>query len=51
MIYENPVDKRTYFLILRNYYTDNSEFYRVKENKGNSKYDKLANYDSKSGGM
>ena len=44
MIYDDPVDKETQFLTLMNYYTDDSELKRVKENKYNSKYDKFVIY-------
>ena len=36
---------------MRNYYTNDSELKRVKENKYNSKYDKFVIYDSNSRGM
>ena len=45
MIYEDPADKKTHFLVLRNYETDDSELKRVKENKYNSKYDKFVIYE------
>ena len=35
MIYEDSADKKIHFLILRNYYTDDSELKRVKENMDN----------------
>ena len=41
MIYEDPADKKTHFIILKNYFTNNSELKRVKENLGNCKYDKF----------
>ena len=51
MIYVYPADKKTNFLILRNYYTNDSELKRVKENKYNSKYGKFVIYESNPGGM
>ena len=51
IIYEDPADKKTHFLALRNYYTNDSELKRVKENKYNSKYDKFVIYETKPGGM
>ena len=41
MIHKDPADKKTHFIILRNYYTDYSELKRVKKNKGNCKYENL----------
>ena len=35
MIYEDCADKKSHFLILRNYYTDDLELKRVKENMDN----------------
>ena len=51
MIYEVPADMRIHSLTLRNYYTDDFELKRVKENKYNSKYDKFVIYESNPGGM
>ena len=39
IIWKNLFDKKTYFLTLKNYYTDELELKRIKENKGNRKYD------------
>ena len=38
MIYEAPPNKKTRFKVLMNYYINDSELKRFKENKGNSKY-------------
>ena len=48
IIYKDSLDKKTHFLTLRNYYTNDSELKRVKENKYNSKYDKFVIYESNS---
>ena len=51
MIFEDTANKKTHFLTLRTYYTDDSELKRVNENKHDSKYDKFVIYESNPGGM